>query len=538
MAALAPADLDSIPRLGWIREASPVTPLPDLAKALGLEYFGVKRDDCLDALHGGAKRRKLDYLLATPPFSEAKSWISVGGIGSGALVALSLAAKELGRRLQAHVFWTAITDGILDNLAVTASGPTSLSFHASRLTLALSRPALVLAHAVGGVPIVPPGATSPIGMIGIVRAGLELGVQIRDGVLPAPDRIYVALGSGGTAVGLAMGLALAGVATTVAATTVVERILASNARVHALERTLFDELQRWGIAPPPLPLRIAIDRTHLGRGYAEPTTEGLDACEELGRLGIGIEPVYTGKAMAALLADARRGGFKRVLFWQTARRHDVTPDPAWRERLPKALRRRIDPGGSTLTRRRFFLVSSTVVAGAVGLRVTGYATLPGFRGEVLALWEAHVIRAAAEALLTTAATPAQIAAIPTLVDRFLVALPAATRREVHELLALVEHGSAPLAGHVSRFTGLSVEARDACLAKLEAHGGLLEQAHRGLRDLCMLGLYQQPSTWAAIGYDGPRQTLDYNPQGPDRWMWASYDALVAPKQALPRGVVR
>lgn len=81
-----------------------MTPLPLLAAELGLAWLGVKRDDQLDALSGGSKPRKLDYLLAAPPFADAPSWAAVGAIGSGNLVALTGAAAVLGRRLDAHVF--------------------------------------------------------------------------------------------------------------------------------------------------------------------------------------------------------------------------------------------------------------------------------------------------------------------------------------------------------------------------------------------------------------------------------------------------
>src|SRR5215468_1905010 len=108
--ALAPSDLDALPRLGWVEEATPVTPLPALAEELGLEFLGVKRDDLGEALYGGTKPRKLDYLLAAPPFADAPEWTGVGGIGSGALVALTAAAERLGRRLSAYVFWTPLSE--------------------------------------------------------------------------------------------------------------------------------------------------------------------------------------------------------------------------------------------------------------------------------------------------------------------------------------------------------------------------------------------------------------------------------------------
>jgi D-cysteine desulfhydrase len=82
---MGPSDkLAALPSLGWVKTPSPVTSLPDLAKHLRLGALTVKRDDELDALHGGNKARKLDVLLATPPFKDAPAWASLGAIGSPA----------------------------------------------------------------------------------------------------------------------------------------------------------------------------------------------------------------------------------------------------------------------------------------------------------------------------------------------------------------------------------------------------------------------------------------------------------------------
>ena len=536
---LSPADLDAIPRLGWVDEATPVTPLPALATGLGLEFFGVKRDDLCEPLHGGSKPRKLDYVLAAPPFVDAPVWAGVGGIGSGALVALTAAAAKLGRRLEANVFWTTVSAGVLDNLAFTASGPTTVRFYPSRVAVALRRPSL-FGVGKGSLAVVAPGATSALGMIGSVRAGLELAAQIRAGELPEPDRVYVAFGSGGMAAGLSVGLALGGARTTVAAIAVVEHILSTRGRLRGLQREVIAALERAGIAAPPSLPEVAVDCAHLGRGYAEPTAESLAACEALAAEGIELEPVYTGKAMAAVRADAGRLGLRRVLLWQTARRSLLPHAADWRDWLPRALARALgDPAafGRRLGRRRVLMTFGAAAAVVLAARVTGYPALPGWHGEVLSTWEALVVTAAAEALLPPAATAAELASIPARVDRYLVGMPPPVRREVHAMLAFIEHGTA-LSRHVSRFTRLPVAEREAFLADLEARGGTTSQAYRGLRDSCMLALYQQPSTWAALGYDGPRQPLDYDPRGPDRWPWPAYDAMVAPAGALPRGAVR
>ncbi|WP_437574269.1 pyridoxal-phosphate dependent enzyme [Sorangium sp. So ce887] len=344
--------IDRIPRLGWIGAPSPVAALPRLASALGLDFLGIKRDDLCEPLHGGMKMRKLDYVLAAPPLSTAAAWSAAGGIGSGNVAALAAAAERLGRRVHAHLFWTDPSRSVIDNLAFIASGPTSIRFYPSRLELALARPSLFLplrARDGDGAAIVPLGATSALGMVGVVRAALELCAQVRAGELPEPERVYVPLGSGGTAAGLAAGLALGGLRSRVVAVAVVERLLASRFRLRALTAELRALLARKGVAPLPPAAPIDLVHGYLGRGYGSPTPASLAACEALAAEGISLEPVYTGKAMAALMADARGRRLGPVLFWQTARREPLPRPSDFCERLPSALSRRLNTycGGSS-----------------------------------------------------------------------------------------------------------------------------------------------------------------------------------------------
>ncbi|AUX24643.1 hypothetical protein SOCEGT47_051820 [Sorangium cellulosum] len=338
------AELDGIPRLGWIREPSPVAALPRLAAALGLDHLGIKRDDLCEPHHGGTKTRKLDYLLASPPFSTAAAWSTAGGIGSGNAAALVAAAARLGRRVRAHLFWTDVSEAVLENLAFTAWGPASIRFYPSRLALALARPSLLLplrARDAEGAAIVPPSATSPLGMVGVARGALELCAQVRAGELPEPARVYVPLGSGGIAAGLAVGLALGGLRSRVVAVAVVERILAPRWRLVALTASLRALLEREGVAPVPPAAPIDLVHGYVGRAYGAPTPASLDACEALAAEGIALEPVYTGKAMAALMAHARARRLGPVLFWQTARRGPLPRPDGTCDRLPDALARRL-----------------------------------------------------------------------------------------------------------------------------------------------------------------------------------------------------
>ena len=119
--------------------------------------------------------------------------------------------------------------------------------------------------------------------------------------------------------GLSVGLALAGVRSTVSAVAVVEPILSRLSRIDALRRALLAHLAQAGISAPDAVVRLVVDRNHLGRGYAKPTRDAEEACARLQAMGIRLDGVYTGKAVAAILSDARRERLRNILYWHTRR---------------------------------------------------------------------------------------------------------------------------------------------------------------------------------------------------------------------------
>lgn len=521
------AALSALPRMGWVDQPTPVTELPALAQELGLSWLGVKRDDLLPKLHGGTKVRKLDYLLAEPRLAEAEGWVSWGAIGSGHLVAVSAAARELGKHLEAHVFWQPPSESLLNNLAFVASGPTRIHFHDSRVRLALRQPRLVLGGTLGGLPVIEVGGTTGPGMAGMARAGLELALQIEAGALPAPERIYVPLGSAGSLLGLQLGLQLGGLTPRLHAVSAVEWWCATGGRLRALQREARRWLSEQGIDLPDGPSpSIAFDRGQVGAGYGVASEASLAACRRLAEHDVAsLEPIYSGKAMASLLADPPAN--ERVLFWLTPHAAGELPvDPDWLDRLPPALRRRLD-GGRRLTRRAVLVGGAALLVGGAVWRTSGYTARPSWSGTQLSAWQADVLEKCAEALLPPAPTEGLIASIPRRADRFLTTLPPHMAREVTGMFVAIEHGTTPLGHSLSRFSSLSVPEREEYLRSLAAAGGLRAQLYQGVRDMCLLGYYQQPEAWPGLQYEGPK--VPREPRA-DR-----YAELVAEEGALPTG---
>lgn len=522
--------MNRLPSVGWVAEPSPLTPLPTLARHLGLAALHVKRDDLLPGLHGGNKLRKLDVLLATAPFKDAPRIASLGAIGSGHLAACAAASTALGKTLAAHMFDEPLSEGVLENLAFVASGPSAITFYGSRLEVGLRKPGLVLAPVIDGAPMIPPGGTLPAAVAGFARAGFELRAQIDAGLLEPPEVIYCALGTAGTAAGLALGLGMAGVKAEVRAVSTVERVFASARLVRRVIEGAARFLNEHGVActaAQALPVRLL--RSQLGRGYGIPSAQSIAAVEVLRSEGVASEPVYTGKAFAALLADAAAHKLgKRVLFWSTLRRGPLPHDVDWRDKLPPRLSKRLDRATTpSKLGRRVFLLGGAAALGACAMpRFFGYREI-GWTGAVLQSWEAEVIAAAATTLSGVAAVGGLVVAAN--VDRYLVPMPDRVKTEVHELCALVEHGTTPLALMGKRFTKLDAAGREAWLLSLNARGGLLAQAFRGLRDLVMLGAYQDDRSWRGLGYAGPWPDVN----APEL-VGAPYQALRASAGALPQ----
>jgi 1-aminocyclopropane-1-carboxylate deaminase/D-cysteine desulfhydrase-like pyridoxal-dependent ACC family enzyme len=63
---------------------------------------------------------------------------------------------------------------------------------------------------------------------------------------------------------------------------------------------------------------IDLDETQLGDGYGRPSPAAAEAAELLARTeGILVDPIYTAKALAGLIAGVRSGAWdgERVVFW-------------------------------------------------------------------------------------------------------------------------------------------------------------------------------------------------------------------------------
>ena len=318
-----PALASRVPRVPLGRLPSRVESAEVLARELGLDALLVKRDDDLADVVGGGKVRKLELLLGEARQQGKTSVVTFGGVGSNQAVATALLGRELGLSVQLCLAPQPPSTLVTSNLGADAASSATMRFFDSvtRAEATVAREASGVAHE--NLYVIPPGGTGPLGTLAFVSAGLEIAAAVGRGSMEAPARIYVPLGLGGTACGIALGCAIGGLAAETVAvrasnpTTVTEGTLAS-----IVDRTV-DFAVAMDPTFPRIPrsrLKLRIDGRFVGRGYGAPTREGDEAIRQAkASAGWELDPVYTGKALAALVADARSGGGVRgpVLFWNT-----------------------------------------------------------------------------------------------------------------------------------------------------------------------------------------------------------------------------
>ena len=164
--------------------------------------------------------------------------------------------------------------------------------------------------------VIPGGGSNAVGALGYAACAQEIVGQLFDASLEI-DEIVCASGSAGTHAGLIAGLAGLNAPIPVTGINVRRPRPEQERNVHALAKDCADLL---GTPAPPRKMVTALD-DWVGPGYSLPTPEMVEAVRMLASTeAILLDPVYTGKAMAGLIAMARKGRWRKtqkVLFLHT-----------------------------------------------------------------------------------------------------------------------------------------------------------------------------------------------------------------------------
>jgi 1-aminocyclopropane-1-carboxylate deaminase/D-cysteine desulfhydrase-like pyridoxal-dependent ACC family enzyme len=290
------------------------TPVERLTGFRDVDALWVKHEDLSADTLGGNKVRSLEFLLGR--VGEGDTVLTIGGVGSTHVLATAVHAARLGARTIA-VRWRHDMHPTAHEVAERAASACAESVTAgSFLGAMLPLLRLRLARRARYIPL---GGSTALGTLGHVNAALELAEQVAAGELPEPARLVVPLGSGGTAAGLALGLSIAGLSTTVLGARVGPRIGANRWRVlRLIEQTRHLIARYTGRAPPPVRgNRVVVSHDLYGGAYARPHPTAEHAAVLIDALrGWRLDATYSAKAFAVAL-DMAAEHDTPTLFWMT-----------------------------------------------------------------------------------------------------------------------------------------------------------------------------------------------------------------------------
>ena len=301
--------LRDIPRVDLCSLPSPVQSLAHI-----LPNLWIKRDDLNAPVCGGNKVRALEFLLGG--LHNGDSVITVGGTGSTHILATAMHAARIGVSTYA-LRWRHEMNPVASQVS-------------SRIEALIDRPTVHLTPVLpiararlkamrGNVRYIPVGGSVPLGVLGHLNAALELVQQIEAGEMPEPSRVIVPMGTGGTAAGLLLGFAIAGLDIEVVGVRTGPRMFANNRAVLSLARrtarligTVCGERE-----PAFDPDRLRVIHTAYGGGYGRPVEGAARAALDLHEaIGIRLDDTYTAKAWIGTVEERDRSP-GTLLYWFT-----------------------------------------------------------------------------------------------------------------------------------------------------------------------------------------------------------------------------
>lgn len=319
---------DRHPRVRLLAGPTPIQRLERVEAALGPALQGAclyaKRDDADTLGGGGSKLRKLEFLFGEALSQRADTIVATGARQSNSARLAAAVAARLG--LRCEVVLRPLPDGAghRNGKDDEQTGNVLLgelfgaTIHAAADAAAAGRCALerraALEAAGRSVYLLPAGASSARASLGYADCAFEIAAQERASGLRF-DRIVVANGSAGMQAGLVAGFALQGRPGLVHGYSVLAEAAAAEAHTLEFAREAHHLLGGHGELHAD---DVRVSDAFRGPGYGHLTHEAVEAIRLLAtQEGLLLDPVYSGKAFAGLLSQARRGEFTRgehVLF--------------------------------------------------------------------------------------------------------------------------------------------------------------------------------------------------------------------------------
>lgn len=313
----------SLARVALGQFPTPLETAPRLSAEPGFPPVWIKREDLSGLALGGNKPRQLEFLMADAMAQGAQAVITTAAVQSNFCRATAAAGARLGLRVGLLLRGTG-QEPLQGNLLLDRLFGAQLRFiptqdpYDPRVPGWIDEMAADFARqGLRSHVLHMPGRTGTLGAAAMVCTGEELARQCA-ALGPMPQAVFLAAGSGLTVAGLALAFKAMSVPTRVVGISVQQR---AAFLVPLIVERANAAAQLLGLSTRLDARDFDFDDSHVGAGYGVPDPSSVDAIQHAGRTeGLVLDPVYSGKAFAGMLAQLRAGrwqGGAPVVFFHS-----------------------------------------------------------------------------------------------------------------------------------------------------------------------------------------------------------------------------
>jgi D-cysteine desulfhydrase family pyridoxal phosphate-dependent enzyme len=312
--------IQSLARFPLAQLPTPIEELKSLSRELGGPQLLIKRDDQTGLALGGNKTRKLEFLVGQALEQGTDTLITAGAAQSNHCRQTAAAAARVGLRCELLLNGTKpeLPNGnvLLDELLGARIHWIQPSERVAKL-----RELPDQLRQEGRKPyMIPVGGSNGVGAVGYVPAMIELGEQL-DRINRRVDHVIFASSSGGTQAGMVLGAKVTGFAGKLLGVSI-DKGDCDGANYEQELTDIANEAAQYIAFDAQFSANdFNVNYSYLGGGYGVVSGLEREAIRLLGsREGIVLDPVYTGRAMGALIDLVRKKAFRpdeTVLFWHT-----------------------------------------------------------------------------------------------------------------------------------------------------------------------------------------------------------------------------
>ena len=304
------------PRVELSHRPTPLELLNNVSAEFGTRVW-IKRDDCTGLAFGGNKSRQLEFYVGQAHAQGADTLLTTGAVQSNHVRMTVAAARKMGLAVEVQLEHRVERDQPEYH---QSGNPYLVKLMGAKIHYypegedeagadhALELRAEELAKEGRKAYVIPlSNAHTPYGALGYVDGAEELIGQLQ-ALAIEPTCFFVPSGSASTHSGFLLGTRASGCVAPVYGVCVRRDAVSQQQRVATKLRAVIDVI---GVDVEIPDTEILCDDSMLAPGYGLPSEATVDAIKYLARReGILLDPVYSGKTFAVLLARLRQGGFK------------------------------------------------------------------------------------------------------------------------------------------------------------------------------------------------------------------------------------